>query len=84
MAVNAEHVGLVPKRLDLLHAGTAMVTGLTAIQGIEVHLKVRAGDTVLIFGAAGAVGSLAVQFAKSYDAKVIGTARSSEAEDARA
>ena len=79
VAVNAEHVGLIPKRLDLLHAGAATVTGLTAIQGVEVHLKVRAVDTVLIFGASGAVGSLAVQFAKSYDAKVIGTARSTEA-----
>jgi NADPH2:quinone reductase len=42
-------------------------------------LRVRAVDTVLIFGASGAVGTLAVQFAKSYDAKVIGTARGSEA-----
>ena len=79
VAVDADHVGLVPKRIDLLQAGAMTVTGLTAIQGIQVHLKVRAVDTVLIFGASGAVGSLAVQFAKSYDAKVIGTARSSEA-----
>jgi len=78
-AVDAKHVGLLPKRLDLLHAGAAAVTGLTAIQGIEVHLRVRAADTVLIFGASGAVGTLAVQFAKSCDARVIGTARSSEA-----
>jgi NADPH:quinone reductase-like Zn-dependent oxidoreductase len=78
-AVDAKHVGLVPKRLDLLHAGAAAVTGLTAIQGIEVHLRVRAVDTVLIFGASGAVGTLAVQFAKSYDARVIGTARGTEA-----
>lgn len=79
VAVNQEHVALVPKRLDLLHAGAAAVTGLTALQGIEAHLRVRAVDTVLIFGASGAVGSLAVQFAKSYDAKVIGTARGTQA-----
>jgi NADPH2:quinone reductase len=79
VAVDQRHVALVPKRLDLLHAGAATVTGLTAIQGIEVHLRVRAVDTVLIFGASGAVGSLAVQFAKSYDARVIGTARGTEA-----
>lgn len=80
VAVNQEHTALVPKRLDLLHAGAATVTGLTAIQGIEVHLRVQAVDTVLIFGASGAVGTLAVQFAKSYDAKVIGTARGTEAQ----
>ncbi|SPE59964.1 Alcohol dehydrogenase zinc-binding domain protein (fragment) [Verrucomicrobia bacterium] len=72
-------MSLVPRRLDLLHAGAATVTGLTAIQGIEVHLRVRAADTVLVFGASGAVGTLAVQFAKSYDARVLGTGRDSEA-----
>ena len=79
VAVDAEHVALVPKRLDLLQAGAAAVTGLTAVQGIEFHLRVRAIDTVLIFGASGAVGSLAVQFAKSHDARVIGTGRDPEA-----
>lgn len=78
VAVNEEQVALVPKQLDLLQAGAAAVTGLTAIQGIEEHLKVREPNTVLIFGASGAVGSLAVQFAKCYDAKVIGTARGPE------
>jgi NADPH:quinone reductase len=78
-AVDEKHVALVPSRLDLLHAGAATATGLTAIQGIAAHLKVRAVDTILIFGASGAVGSLAVQFAKSYGARVIGTARVIEA-----
>jgi NADPH2:quinone reductase len=80
VAVNAEHVDLVPKRLNLLQAGAAAATGLTALQGIDVHLRVRATDTVLIFGASGAVGSLAVQFAKRHDAHVIGTARGTEAQ----
>jgi NADPH2:quinone reductase len=79
VAVDEKHVALVPRRLDLLHAGAATATGLTAIQGIEVHLRVRAVDTVLIFGASGALGSLAVQFAKSYDARVVGTARGTDA-----
>jgi NADPH:quinone reductase len=48
VAVDEKHVALVPRRLDLLHAGAATATGLTAIQGIEVHLRVRAVDTVLI------------------------------------
>ena len=80
VAVAAEHVDFVPERLSLLHAGAATVTGLTAQQGIDVRLRVRATDTVLVFGASGAVGSLAVQFAKRHDAKVVGTARGTEAQ----
>jgi NADPH:quinone reductase len=79
VAVNSKHVGLVPKRLDLLEAGAMTVTGLTALQGIDVHLRVKATDTVLVFGASGAVGSLAVQFAKRHDARVIGTGRGKKA-----
>lgn len=75
VAVNAKHVAPVPKRLDLLHAGASAVTGLTALQGVDDHLRVRRGTTILIFGATGAVGTLAVQFAKRHGARVIGTAR---------
>ncbi|HEU4643517.1 MAG TPA: NADP-dependent oxidoreductase [Gemmatimonadaceae bacterium] len=74
VAVNAERAGLVPRRLDLLQAGAGAVTGLTAVQGIDDHLEVSQGETVLIFGASGAVGTLAVQFAKRRLARVLGTA----------
>jgi NADPH:quinone reductase-like Zn-dependent oxidoreductase len=79
VAVNAEHVGRLPRRLDFLHAGASAVTGLTALQGIDDHLRVRKGETVLIFVASGAVGTLAVQFAKRRGAKVLGSASASEA-----
>lgn len=75
VAVNAQHAARIPKRLDLLHAGASAVTGLTALQGIDDHLRVRRGTTILVFGATGAVGTLAVQFAKRHGARVIGTAR---------
>jgi NADPH:quinone reductase len=75
VAVNAQRVAAVPKRLDLLHAGASAVTGLTALQGIDDHLRVRRGTTILVFGATGAVGTLALQFAKRHGARVIGTAR---------
>ena len=74
VAVSADSAGHVPTELDLLHAGAAAVTGLTALQGIDDHLHVRHRETVLIFGASGAVGTLAVQFAKLRKATVIGTA----------
>ena len=79
VAVKAEHVGPAPQSLTLLEAGASAVTGLTALQGIDDHLEVREGETVLVFGATGAVGTLAVQFAKLRGARVIGTATGRDA-----
>ena len=72
-AAEAAHVGRVPKGLDLREAGAAAATGLTALQGIDA-LRLRSGQTVLIFGASGAVGTMAVQFAVQRGAHVIATA----------
>jgi NADPH:quinone reductase len=74
VAVNVQHAGRVAKHLDLLQAGAAPTTGLTALQGIDEKLQVRRGELVLIFGASGGVGTLAVQFARRKKANVIGTA----------
>ncbi|MEN3355805.1 MAG: hypothetical protein V7640_3963 [Betaproteobacteria bacterium] len=74
VAVDAARVGHVPQLLDLLQAGAGAVTALTALQGIDGQLRVKAEETVLIFGASGAVGTLAVQFAKLRGARVLGTA----------
>jgi NADPH:quinone reductase len=72
-AAKAEHVGRVPKGLDLRDAGAVAATGLTALQGIDA-LGLRPGHAVLIFGASGAVGTMAVQFARQRGAQVIATA----------
>lgn len=69
----ADHVGRVPKALDLREAGAVATTGLTALQGVSL-LGVRRGQTVLIFGASGAVGTMAVQFAAQRGAYVVATA----------
>jgi NADPH:quinone reductase-like Zn-dependent oxidoreductase len=69
----AEHVGRVPKGLALRDAGAVATTGLTALQGID-GLDLRSGQTVLIFGASGPVGTMAVQFAAQRGAHVIATA----------
>ena len=74
VAVNAQHVAPVPKRLDLLHAGASAVTGLTALQGIDDHLRVRRGTTILVFGATGP-SELSRCNSKRSGARVIGTAR---------
>jgi NADPH:quinone reductase-like Zn-dependent oxidoreductase len=73
VAAQAAHVGRVPKGLDLRDAGAVATTGLTALQGIDA-LELRPGQTVLIFGASGAVGTMAVQFAVQRGAHVIATA----------
>jgi NADPH:quinone reductase len=72
-AAQAQHVGRIPKGLSVRHAGAAAATGLTALQGLDA-LGLRARQTVLIFGASGAVGSIAVQFAAQRGAHVIATA----------
>jgi NADPH:quinone reductase-like Zn-dependent oxidoreductase len=74
VAVDAKHVAPAPRRLSLLEAGAAAVTGLTALQGIDDILKIRAGESLLIFGASGAVGTLAVQFARWRKARVLAAA----------
>src|SRR2546428_9695347 len=78
-AVDVGSVGRVPEHLTLLEAGAAPTTGLTALQGADGALKLKRGESVLIVGAAGGVGTLAVQFAKLRGARVIGTASSPEA-----
>jgi NADPH:quinone reductase-like Zn-dependent oxidoreductase len=74
VAVVAEKVGRVPERLDLKHAGAIPTTGLTALQGIDDALHVKKGETVIVHGASGGVGTLAVQFAKLRGARVFATA----------
>ncbi len=74
VAVDEGKAAQVPGRLDDLQAAAGAVTGLTAHQGIDGVLKVRKRETVLIFGASGAVGTLAVQFANRHGARVLATA----------
>ena len=78
VAVHAKHAARVPTSLDLLEAGALATTGLTALQGID-RLDLRNGETLLIFGASGAVGTIAVQFGRKRGARVIGTASGASA-----
>ncbi len=78
-AVKVENVGTMPRRLDFLEAAAGLTTGLTALQGIDDALRLHKGETVLIFGATGGVGTLAIQFAKRKHARVIATATGSDA-----
>jgi NADPH:quinone reductase-like Zn-dependent oxidoreductase len=74
VVVPADKAAPIPKRLDLRHAGAIPITGLTALQGIDDALGLKNGETVIIHGASGGVGTLAVQFARLRGARVFATA----------
>jgi NADPH:quinone reductase-like Zn-dependent oxidoreductase len=74
VAVLAERVAHVPPLLDLKHAGAVGTTGITALQGVDDALQIKKGNAVIIHGASGGVGTLAVQFAKLRGARVFATA----------
>jgi len=74
VAVPAAHAAHLPDGLDLLHAGAIPAIALTAQQGIDDALEIQRGETLIIHGASGNVGSLAVQFAKLRGASVLASA----------
>ncbi|HEV2287190.1 MAG TPA: NADP-dependent oxidoreductase [Steroidobacteraceae bacterium] len=74
VAVPAKAAGHVPPGMSLRDAGAAAVTALTALQGVDDALHLKGGETLIIHGASGAVGTLAVQFAKLRGARVLASA----------
>jgi NADPH2:quinone reductase len=74
VAVEVDQAAHLPEALDLTHAGAIPITGATALRGIEDVLHVKRGEDVVVHGASGGVGSLALQFAKHRGARVLGTA----------
>ena len=73
-AAKASQFAHKPKRLSFVEAAGVPLAGLTAWTALFEHGKLRPGQRVLVQGASGGVGSLAVQFAKAKGAYVIGTA----------
>jgi NADPH:quinone reductase-like Zn-dependent oxidoreductase len=78
-AVGSEKAfAIKPRTLDSPTAAAVPVCALTAHQALFDAAELRAGQTILIHAAAGGVGSMAVQLAKTHGAKVIGTASGPE------
>jgi NADPH:quinone reductase-like Zn-dependent oxidoreductase len=73
-AVKADTVSRIPGQLTVEQAGALASDGLTALQGLDDVLGLKAGETVLIFGASGGIGHLAVQLAKHMGARVFAVA----------
>jgi NADPH:quinone reductase-like Zn-dependent oxidoreductase len=80
VAVRPFHVAHKPDEASWAEAGAVPLAGLTAFQVIHEALLVEEGQTVLIHGGAGGVGSFAVQFARVLGAHVIATGRAANHE----
>src|SRR5499425_2581378 len=74
VAVHAADLAPKPKTLNLVEAAAVPLSALTAWQAFFDHARLAPGQRVLIHGAAGGVGSFAVQIARWHGAHVIGTA----------
>jgi NADPH:quinone reductase-like Zn-dependent oxidoreductase len=81
-AVEARNLAPLPADIDHTVAAALPVSGLTAWQGLFDHARLTTGQTVLIHGAAGGVGSIAVQLARDVGARVIGTGRAADRDTA--
>jgi NADPH:quinone reductase-like Zn-dependent oxidoreductase len=73
--VEARNLAPLPGDVDFTAGAGVVMPGLTAWQGLFEHGRLRAGQSVLVHGAAGAVGSMATQLAREAGAYVIGTGR---------
>ena len=78
VAIEARNLAPLPAGVDHNVAAGAVISGLTAWQALFDHADLLAGQTALIHGAAGGVGSIAVQLARQAGSLVIGTGRAAD------
>src|SRR5690349_23908991 len=79
-AVEARNLAPLAADIDHTVAAALPISGLTAWQALFVHAALTTGQTVVVHGAAGGVGSIAVQLANEAGARVIGTGRAADRE----
>jgi NADPH:quinone reductase-like Zn-dependent oxidoreductase len=77
-AVEARNLAPLPGDVDFTVGASLPISGLTAWQGLFVLGRLRAGQSILAHGAAGAVGSMVTQLAREAGAYVIGTGRAAD------
>jgi NADPH:quinone reductase len=73
-AVKAENVSPIPKKLTVEQAGAMPSDALTALRGLDEVLQLKSGESLLVFGAGGGIGHLAVQLAKRMGVRVLAVA----------
>ncbi|MFE0629223.1 NADP-dependent oxidoreductase [Streptomyces sp. NPDC058864] len=82
VAVEARNLAPLPADVDHTVAAALPISGLTAWQALFEHGRLTTGQTVLVHGSAGGVGSIAVQLAHDAGARVIGTGRTADRDTA--
>ena len=73
-AINADNVALIPGHLTIEQAAVLPTDGLTALTGLEKVLGLKSGESLMVFGASGGIGHLALQLAKLLGARVFAIA----------
>jgi NADPH:quinone reductase-like Zn-dependent oxidoreductase len=82
VAVEARNLAPLPGDVDFTVGAALVMPGLTAWQGLFEHGRLCAGQSVLVHGAAGVVGSMATQLAREAGAYVIGAGRAASRQTA--
>ena len=82
VAVEARNLAPLPGDVDFTEGAALVMSGLTAWQGLFEHGRLQSGQSVLVHGAAGVVGSMASQLAREAGAYVIGTGHASARQSA--
>jgi NADPH:quinone reductase-like Zn-dependent oxidoreductase len=81
-AVEARNLAPLPGDIDFTVGASLPISGLAAWQGLFDHGRLRAGQSVLVHGAAGGVGSMVTQLAREAGAYIIGTGRAADRQTA--
>jgi len=82
IAIESRNLAPLPGDVDFTVGASLPISGLTAWQGLFDHGRLRAGQSVIAHGAAGAVGSIVTQLAREFGAWVIGTGRAADRQKA--
>src|SRR5262249_458731 len=73
-AIKADDVSHIPSTMDIKNAGAMPVDAMTALRGLDDTLNLEKGESLMIFGASGGIGPLALQLAKRMGARVFAVA----------
>src|SRR6187399_1504343 len=82
VAIEARNLAPLPGDVDFTVGASLPISGLTAWQGLFQHGRLQAGQSILVHGAAGAVGSMVTQLAREIGGYVIGTGRAADRQKA--
>ena len=82
VAIEARNLAPLPGDVDFTVGASVAMPGLTAWQRLIEHGRLQAGQSVLVHGAAGAVGSMVTQLAREFGAYVIGSGRAADRQKA--